>query len=265
MDKNLLIGMPTLIELNSFHDNLVLCKKLKLNLLEINMNLPQFQIDELRNIEEIEEISLSIHLPEELNVWDFNNIVRKAYLETIKEVIDIAYNKNIAFLNMHMNPGIYFTLPNVKIFLFEKYKDKFLENTIIFIEEMKRLLAGTNLKFSIENTGIYNYQYIQDALNELLKSNFFELTWDIGHDYKSNNTDSPFLFENFDRIRHLHMHDAFNNGRDHLPLGNGKIDFKNIISLTKDKIKSIVLETKTIKGIQKSISYFNNELLNLFV
>lgn len=38
-------GMPTLIELNRLEDTMKLCKKLNLDFFELNMNLPQFQIE----------------------------------------------------------------------------------------------------------------------------------------------------------------------------------------------------------------------------
>lgn len=40
-------GMPTLIELNRLEDTMKLCKKLNLDFFELNMNLPQFQIEYL--------------------------------------------------------------------------------------------------------------------------------------------------------------------------------------------------------------------------
>ena len=46
--------------------------------------------------------------------------------------IEIAKELNIPILNMHMDKGVYFTLPNEKIYLFEKYKDIYLNNLIKF-------------------------------------------------------------------------------------------------------------------------------------
>ena len=44
-------GMPTLVENRSFEDNVTLCKELGLNFIELNMNLPEYQIDKLENTE----------------------------------------------------------------------------------------------------------------------------------------------------------------------------------------------------------------------
>ncbi len=117
-------GMPSLIEIDSLEQNVALCRKLGLSFIEINMNLPLFQISELRALRPLSDIEFTLHLPEELNVWDFNDIIREAYLKILENTIEIAVDKNIKILNMHMNPGIYFTLPNQKIFLFRKYRGK---------------------------------------------------------------------------------------------------------------------------------------------
>ncbi len=40
-------GMPTLIELNTLEENVQLCKSLGLDFVEINMNFPAYQLDNL--------------------------------------------------------------------------------------------------------------------------------------------------------------------------------------------------------------------------
>lgn len=43
----MLFGMPTLIETNTLEECAVLCKNLNLDFIELNMNLPQYQITEI--------------------------------------------------------------------------------------------------------------------------------------------------------------------------------------------------------------------------
>lgn len=40
-------GMPTLIENKTLSDNILLCRELGLNFIELNMNFPEYQIDKL--------------------------------------------------------------------------------------------------------------------------------------------------------------------------------------------------------------------------
>ncbi len=70
--------MPILIEHRRLEESVNLCKQLKLKFIELNMNLPLYQIEVLKNInrfkqiQEENDIYFTIHLDENLNVCDFN-------------------------------------------------------------------------------------------------------------------------------------------------------------------------------------------------
>ena len=89
-------GMPTLIENKTLENNIALCKQLGLSFIELNMNFPEYQIDKIENIEwfykKADEAGIyyTIHLDENLNVADFNPLVKDAYLETIRRTIEVA-------------------------------------------------------------------------------------------------------------------------------------------------------------------------------
>lgn len=44
-------GMPTLIENRTLGDNIALCKDFGLSFVELNMNFPEYQIDQIENID----------------------------------------------------------------------------------------------------------------------------------------------------------------------------------------------------------------------
>ena len=248
--------MPTLIELETPEANIEFCRELGLGLLEINMNLPYFQLEGLRNLRVENDIRYSLHLPEELNVWDFNDRIGGAYLDTVCETIEIAKEKGIKILNMHMNPGVYFTLPESRVFLFEQNFQHYISKTEAFAREMASLLKNTGIRIFIENTGINDLAFITAAVESLLMYDCFALTWDVGHDYSSGNKDLGFLKENKDRICHLHLHDAIGE-RNHLSLGEGDINIEEIFSLASG-CESIILETKTAEALKISVDYFRS-------
>ena len=108
-------------------DCAALCSKLGLQFVELNMNLPQYQTVSLdtNRLEAVAKrygIYFTIHLDENLNVSDFNPFVAQAYTRTVLETIRIARRLNIPVLNMHLSEGVYFTLPDRKIFLYEQYR-----------------------------------------------------------------------------------------------------------------------------------------------
>ena len=82
--KNILFGMPTLIELNGIEENINLCRSLKLSFIELNMNLPEYQpekidIDKLKHLKKQYHIFFTIHLPEEFDFSNFNSDISHAY------------------------------------------------------------------------------------------------------------------------------------------------------------------------------------------
>ena len=125
-------GMPTLIELDKPEDTVILCKELGLSFIELNMNLPQYQIPELEDVNHYLRLQkqygvfFTIHLDENLNIADFNELVANAYSQTVRRTIRVGKILGVPILNMHMNPGVHFTLPDRKVQLFEKYEDKYL-------------------------------------------------------------------------------------------------------------------------------------------
>lgn len=93
-------GMPTLIENGTLDDNIFLCKELGLSFIELNMNFPEYQIDKIEKVEflfkraEDAGIFYTLHLDKNLNVADFNPLVREAYLETVRRTIETAKRKD---------------------------------------------------------------------------------------------------------------------------------------------------------------------------
>jgi inosine/xanthosine triphosphate pyrophosphatase family protein len=64
-------------------------------------------------------IFYTIHLDENLNPCDFNERVATAYAETVLQTIGIAKRLSAPMLNMRLSVGVYFTLPDKKVCLFD--------------------------------------------------------------------------------------------------------------------------------------------------
>lgn len=147
----------TLIQLPNIEDNAKLCNELGLQFIELNMCLPQFQVeyldkDELFRISKKFNIYYTIHLDDTNTPCDFNPKIARAYTDTVLETIEIAKQLNIPVLNMHLSLGTHFTLPNKKVLLFEAYKDAYWKNLILFRDNCENAIAHSNLKICVENT-----------------------------------------------------------------------------------------------------------------
>lgn len=276
-------GMPTLIELNSIKENVELCKELNLNFIELNMNMPYCTIlgynendtsvkvelndfiSELNEYQKKYGIYFTIHLDENFNFADMNNYVRNAYLKTLENVVHNSCKIKCPVINMHLNPGIYFTLPTEKVFLFEKYNEYYEFCVDEFINFSKNEMKNLDFKplLSIENTnGWKSFEKI--SLDKILKYDNFALTFDIGHSEAIGNLDEQFILEHKSKLKHFHIHDGTlpnsvtkSFGKNHLELGTGSIDLLGRLNLAKETNSRCVIETKTVEALKNSVSWLN--------
>lgn len=280
-ESKLHFGMPTLIELNSLKENVELCKKLKLNFIELNMNIPLFSVlgiedennFELKKI--IEELNFyqkefgiyfTIHLDENFNFADSNIYIKNAYLKTLKAVIKNSKKINCPIINMHLNKGIYFTLPTEKVFLFEKYKEEFNNSLEEFIKFCNCEISDSNIFISIENTDGWT-DFEKKSIEKILMNNNFSLTFDIGHSQAIGNIDQDFILKNKSKLKHFHIHDGTlpnattkQFGKNHLQLGTGNINLKEKIYLAQETNSRCVIETKTVESLVESVKWITKSL-----
>ena len=71
-------GMPTLIEIYDLEESAKLCQELGLKFMELNMTFPQYQIEQMEDVERLQSIAdkygiyYTIHLDETMDVCNFN-------------------------------------------------------------------------------------------------------------------------------------------------------------------------------------------------
>lgn len=252
-------GMPTLLELDSLEETGALCKELGLSFIELNMNLPQFGLEKLRQTQALLEVKekygiyFTVHLDENLNVWDFNPAVASAYLDTVLGTVEVAGRIGAPILNLHLNHGVYFTLPEGKAYLFEKYRAHYENAWRRFCRACEDGASGGSLQICIENTDGFR-DFEQKALAAALNSPVFGLTWDIGHSHGVGNLDEPFLMEHVEKLRHFHIHDGLGR-KNHMTLGTGEIDLQQRLSIAQRQNCRCVIETKTVDALRKSVSW----------
>ena len=221
-------GMPTLIENRTLEDNIALCKELGLSFVELNMNFPEYQLDKMENVDwfykNVDEAGIyyTIHLDENMNIADFNPLVREAYLETTRRTIEVAKQfvtlknkhgkKEQPFiLNMHMHHGIYITLPDKKVQMYERDFAVYMEYISKFVKLCEEWIGET---------------------------------------------DTPFICAHKDKLCHFHIHDSCENPpKDHLALGDGETDLVERLHMAKECNARCVLETKTIEALKRSVEW----------
>ena len=269
-------GMPTLIENRTLEDNVALCSELGLHFIELNMNFPEYQTEYLEQTERLIRLAeqagiyYTIHLDDNLNIADFNRLVTKAYLETVRRSITAAVKllplrdhfgdkRQPLILNMHMNHGIYITLPDRKVQMYERDFEVYMQSFEIFRSLCEEWIDGRDVMIAVENTDGFR-DYEKKVIEYLLESPKFGLTWDIGHSKATGEKDVPFLMEHQNSLIHFHIHDGSEKPpRNHLALGDGEINLKERLSLAESRGARCVLETKTVAALKQSEQWLHRE------
>lgn len=269
-------GMPTLIENRTLEENITLCSSLGLNFIELNMNFPEYQVQCLEQTDHLSELArkagiyYTIHLDENLNIADFNSLVSEAYLETVRRSIEVAKKllplRNVygnssqpLTLNMHMHHGIYITLPDRKVQMYDRDFDTYMNSFSLFRSKCEEWIGDSEVMIAVENTDGYR-EYEKKAIEFLLESPKFGLTWDIGHSKAVGEKDVPFIMQHSEKLIHFHIHDGSEKPpKNHLALGDGEIDLKERLSLAEKRNARCVLETKTIEALKKSVRWLKEK------
>ena len=270
-------GMPTLIENRTLEENVELCRSLGLKFIELNMNFPEYQTDRLEDTDTLLRLAekagiyYTIHLDENLNIADFNHLVSDAYLETVRRSVEVAKKllclrdrfgegSRPLTLNMHMHHGIFITLPDRKVQMYDRDFDTYLASFARFRSLCGEWIGDSDIMIAVENTDGFR-EYEKKAIDFLLESPKFGLTWDIGHSKAVGEKDVPFLLERKDRLIHFHIHDGTETPpKNHLALGDGEIDLKERLQLAEERNARCVLETKTIAALKKSVRWLGENL-----
>ena len=268
-------GMPTLIENHTLEENAALCEALGLRFIELNMNFPEYQVDRLEQTDELVRIAeqhhlyYTVHLDENLNIADFNPLVTKAYLETVRRTI-LAAKALLPLrdrygdpaqpltLNMHMHHGIYITLPDRKVQMYERNFETYMQSFAVFRSLCEEWIGDSSIMMAVENTDGFR-DYEKKMIAYLLESKKFGLTWDIGHSKAIREADVSFLMEHQDKLIHFHIHDGTETPpRNHLALGDGEIDLDARLKLAAERNARCVLETKTIDALRQSVQWLHD-------
>ena len=268
-------GMPTLIENHTLEENAALCEALGLRFIELNMNFPEYQVDRLEQTDELVRIAeqhhlyYTVHLDENLNIADFNPLVTKAYLETVRRTI-LAAKALLPLrdrygdpaqpltLNMHMHHGIYITLPDRKVQMYERNFETYMQSFAVFRSLCEEWIGDSSIMMAVENTDGFR-DYEKKMIAYLLESKKFGLTWDIGHSKAIREADVSFLMEHQDKLIHFHIHDGTETPpRNHLALGDGEINLDARLKLAAERNARCVLETKTISALKQSVRWLRN-------
>ena len=200
-------------------------------------------------------IDFTLHLPEELDLAAFNRHIRQGHLASFTEAVTWAGEAGIPLVNLHLNMGVYFTLPDRRVWLYEKHQDVFLANLETSFREVLGIARESDVIVCIENAGgDFGADFIREAVDRslALDEERIGLTWDLGHDASASFEATPVFEKHTDRIAHMHLHDC-DGKTSHQVLFTGVVDVPAAIELAKRRKIAVVIETKTPEALTESV------------
>lgn len=249
-------GMPGLVECTTLKELVDLCRELKLDFIELNMNLPYNFItninpDELRSVTKLYGIEFTMHMPDDADLGSFYESVRKGYVELFSDTIDWARAAGVKLLNLHIVKGARMTLPDRAVYVYDQYSSEFERNFLESLSVLSLKAQEARVTLSIENSSNFGLEYIVQVLDKAIVYPAVKLTWDTGHDCVSGFKDREYLMDHLSSICHMHFHDAVGN-RDHLVPGDGSLDIGHLTEFAKRHDITMLIEVKTAEALRKS-------------
>lgn len=247
--------MPILVEFHSLEENIKLCQKLNLDFIELNLDIP-YCFPENMDSNLLNENNFTIHLSEKFDVGELNNSLREFYLSEIEKIISFGTKFNIHKYNLHLDPGIHFSLPDKKIFIYQKYLDTYLTAYKNSCDKLSKLAHQYNATILFENVKIESY--ILKAIEIISNYDNLFFTLDLGHNIRYQNIAKKTLMQYKDKIKHIHLHD-FNGSKDHQELFTGLLNIEEELTFCKEHNLDVLIEVKRKEELINSV----NKLIKL--
>lgn len=246
--------MPILVEFHSLSENIDLCKKLNLDFIELNLDIPYCFIDRL-DTNSLKNNNFTTHLSEKFDVGELNNSLRNFYLNEIEKIISFGIKYNIFKYNLHLDPGIHFSLPNKKIFIYEEYIDDYLRAYEDSCNILSKLANKYNATILFENVKVESYTL--KVIDIIAKYDNLFFTLDLGHNIRYGNLAKEKFMEYSNKIKHIHLHD-FNGSKDHQELFTGLLNVKEELNFCKQHNLDVLIEVKRKEELINSVNKLRN-------
>jgi sugar phosphate isomerase/epimerase len=249
-------GLPVLMEYHELRPNLDLCHELGLDFVELNMNLPYSFPENLssRDMKGAlkEGMRFSIHLHDELDLGSLHPSVRQGHISRCEDALRWGARNGVFLLNLHLNPGVYFTLPDRRVWVYERYLSEYIDSLNDSLTQLSALASGLGIMICLENTGHFALPFMRRAVESVLDLESVGLCWDIGHDARADHQEEDFMLAHADRLWHMHFHDYDGKSDHQLPF-TGQIDCPRFLSMAAERDMSVLIEVKTEAAVRQAV------------
>lgn len=207
-------------------------------------------VQNLKNIYETTNLELTLHLPfSDMNLAGLNDSIRAEVLRQMKNYLTLASN----YVNLAVvHPG-YLSPYGVQV-----PHQAYMTN-LASIRELCDFAADFGILIAVENMPDFPkiFGKYPDEMQEMLDavgSHNVGFTFDVGHANTVGLIDE-FLDQLKDRISHVHIHDNMGKKDEHLPLGEGTVNWKQVMDRLSNYKGIFVTEMASIEEGIKSLEF----------
>lgn len=195
-------------------------------------------------------LKVSVHAPfSDLNIGSFNERIREASLEIIRETLSLA--SELGAISVTIHPG---HCSPISVKNREKYL-RIHRNSLRMIAEWSEEYG---IRVGVENMPRFVILDAQtcERLEEIVGGINIGVTFDVGHLNTTTGNFSRFLRIFGDRIIHLHLHDNRGERDEHLPLGEGTVPWEKLLPAL-PKVP-MALEMNDLDSARKSLEFLKS-------
>lgn len=194
------------------------------------------RIKKLLKITQQNQISLSIHIPHNLNIADIILPIRRKHIAQLKSFIDLASKINAQYITLHIGSFYWFPMER-------KMRTNALNRFAKNIKPILKICEEKNIKIALENSVPIphgsDYYFLGDNVKDF-EFLFNELDFenivfclDTGHANIAEGIEE-YIHKFGHKIVTIHYHDNNKKNDEHLPIGKGAVNWKNFSNLMKE-------------------------------
>ncbi len=188
------------------------------------------KIEKLNQLAKDNNVRMALHNMHTVNIADILPYYRKKGIKYILEIVSLANKIDASHITAHI--GSFYWFPAEKS-MRKKALDRFIKSVGSIMEECEKKKVCFALENAVPLPFGSEYYYLGDHLEDFhyifsrLDSDYFQLCLDTGH---ANVGDGVlnYITEFSSRIRVIHYHDNKGDDDNHLPVGEGTVDWIKI-------------------------------------
>jgi len=212
------------------------------------------ELDRLISIFAGKGVRPTVHAPFfDLNPGALDPLIRSATDQRLSQAFEAAARINAKVMVVH---------PGFDRWRYPNLDEVWVQNACDFFNSYLARAKSSDCRLALEN--IYEETPATlVALVALLDSDYFGHCFDIGHWHLFAKMSLPDWLDAIScRLIHIHLHDNHGNADQHLPVGDGLIDFDLLFSsLAQTSPPSMTLEAHSLSCLQRSLQQLNPYLL----